>query len=79
MHMFIKTGYNAAMPIIDLDKDVTEMTGSQDTKDWVYWKNRSYEERMVELEKIRQMHYAGRDNVPTRLLGVVKIIQRSKS
>jgi hypothetical protein len=77
--MLTKTGYNAAMPIIDLKKDVNEMTGSQDTKDWVYWKNRSYEERMAELEKIRQMHYAGRDNVPTRLLGVVKIIQRRES
>jgi hypothetical protein len=67
------------MPIINLENNVHGLTSSQESRDWVYWKNRSYEERMAELEKIRQIQYAGRDNVPTRLLGVVKITKRRES
>jgi len=77
--MLTKNSYNAAMSIINLEKDIHGLTSSQETRDWVYWKNRSYEERMAELDKIRQIHYAGRDNVPTRLLGVVKITRRRES
>jgi hypothetical protein len=77
--MLTKNSYNATMPIINLEKDTLGLTSSQETRDWVYWKNSSYEERMTELEKIRQIHYAGRDNVPTRLLGVVKITRRRES
>lgn len=77
--MLTKDCYNATMPLIDLDRAVDGVDSSLDTRDWVYWKNRSYEERMTELERIRQMHYAGRDNVPTRLLGVVKITKRRES
>ena len=77
--MYTKNGYNAAMPEIIIRNENTGLTGSQEHRDWVYWKSRSYEERMAELEKIRQLHYAGRDNVPTRLLGVVKITRRRES
>ena len=77
--MYTKNGYNAAMPEINIRIENTKITGSQEPRDWLYWKNRSYEERMAELEKIRQLRYAGRDNVPTRLLGVVKITRRRES
>jgi hypothetical protein len=77
--MLIKTGYNPTMPINNTENNITELTSTQQSHDWLYWKNRSYEERMAELEKIQQIHYAGRDNVPTRLLGVVKITRRRES
>ncbi|BCY17054.1 hypothetical protein hrd7_09030 [Leptolinea sp. HRD-7] len=77
--MYTKTGYNAAMPETIIRNENNGIAGSQEPRDWLYWKSRSYEERMAELEKIRQLHYAGRDNVPTRLLGVVKITRRRES
>lgn len=77
--MLTKTGYNPTMPVINSESNINELASSQQSHDWVYWKSRSYEERMAEMEKIRQLHYAGRDNVPTRLLGVVKITRRRES
>ncbi len=74
--MLVKSGYNTTMPFIDLRPGIQEAEFKDDPADWEIWKNRSYEERMVELENLRQMHYAGRDNVPTRLLGVVKITKQ---
>lgn len=71
--------YNTAMPFIDLQPGVQEAEPQESRRDWAYWKTRSYEERMAELEILRQVHYTGRDNVPTRLLGVVKIIRRRES
>lgn len=71
--------YNTTMPFIDLQPGLQEADLQDNPADWAIWKNRSYEERMAELENLRQMHYAGRDNVPTRLLGVVKIIKRRES
>ncbi len=68
--------YNTAMPFIDLQPEIQEAVTQDSQADWAFWKNRSYEERMAELENLRQKHYAGRDNVPTRLLGVVKILKR---
>ena len=66
------------MPFIDVRSGIQEAELEDSPAEWAIWKNRSYEERMVELENLRQMHYAGRDNVPTRLLGVVKITKRRK-
>jgi hypothetical protein len=77
--MFTKCCYNATMPFIDLRPELQETDFSNDHQSWIYWKSRSYEDRMNELENLRQMHYAGRDNVPTRLLGVVKITKRRES
>lgn len=71
--------YNTAMPFIDLQPGIQETEMQESLTDWAYWKARSYEERMARLENLRQMHYAGRDNVPTRLLGVVEIIRRRES
>ncbi len=71
--------YNTAMPFIDLQPGLQEAESQENCRDWVYWKTRSYEERMAELENLRQVHYTGRDNVPTRLLGVVKITRRRES
>lgn len=77
--MIGKCCYNTTMPFIDLRPGIQEAEMQDSPADWVIWKNRSYEERMVELENLRQLHYAGRDNVPTRLLGVVKITKRRES
>ncbi len=74
--MFENCCYNTTMPFIDVRSGIQEMEESP--AEWAIWKNRSYEDRMIELENLRQLHYAGRDNVPTRLLGVVKITKRRK-
>jgi hypothetical protein len=68
--------YNTTMPFVDIRSDIQEVELEDGPADCAFWKTRSYEERMVELENLRQLHYAGRDNVPTRLLGVVKITKR---
>lgn len=76
--MFENCCYNTTMPFIDVRSGIQEAELEDSPAERAIWKNRPYEDRMVELENLRQLHYAGRDNVPTRLLGVVKITKRRK-
>lgn len=66
------------MPLTSLQPAIQIPDIHEDPVNWMYWKDRSYAERMAALENLQQQHYSDQENVYTRLLGVVTVTKRRK-
>jgi len=62
-------------PKPDIKQSITKTTLNDKKTDAVYWRERSYAERLAALEEIRQEYHRWKYGGETRMQKVVKIVR----